>query len=200
MALVALAISACDTRTSVGDIDASPARLEPLPGKILKSCRAVPRLGPACPTMVPSWSGRVRSYDAHLPGTWGFVMEVGEPAAPLSEAPPQTVHLNVFTGAEVAEPARNLRPAPNFERPLRWRWHPWLIDEDVTWNGRTGRVVLWPENPTEIESDHVSFDWVEDGRYYRVSLKAWRPVEESVATLRAVVGSIGNGKTDSAEV
>ena len=189
--------AACDRRTSVSDIDASPARLELLPPEIVKSCRSVPGLDPACPTRVPEWSGRVRHYDAHLPGTWGFVLEVGEPDATLAEGPPGTVHVNVFTGAEVAEEPRNLREAPDFERPLRWRWHPWLIDDEVTWNGRTGRVVLLREAPHDIESGHVAFEWVEGGEHFRVSVKAWRPLEESVATLREVVASIGHGRSRS---
>ena len=145
VALLGVFLSACARETTVDDIDASPASLERLPKNVVESCRRVPSLVEACPTEVPAAAADLRSYDAHIPGTWGFIVEAGESETSFDQAPPEAVEVHVFAGAEVARPAHNLQHAPNFERPLA----------------------------------------------YRVSLKAWEPLESSVATLRAVVRSIG---------
>lgn len=177
---------------SVDDIDAAPAVLKPLPQQVWKRCASVPTLREACPSKVPVGMGELRSYDARLPGLWGFVIEFGDPSAVTTgEGPPELVEVHLVAGEALAEPTRNLKAAPDLERAGRWRWRPWLLDDDVTWGDETGRVVLWPENPGDLSSDHVSFDWSEDGTRYRLSLRAWDPLEESVATLEAVVESMG---------
>lgn len=136
--------------------------------------------------------GELRSYDARVPGLWGFVIEIGDPnAATSGGGPPELVEVQVTAGEALDEPVRNLKPTSDLERAGRRRWRPWLLDDDARWGSRTGRVVLWPEDPGAPTSAHLSFDWSENGTSYRISLRAWEPLDESIATLRAVVESVG---------
>ena len=178
---------------SVEGIGARPAALKRLPPEVIRRCASVPTLRGVCPTKVPAAAGELRAFDAHLRGLWGFIVEAGDPGALDGKAdPPDLVEVHLIAGDGLGDPIRNLKPAPDLERVARWRWRPWLLDEEVTWGGRTGRVVLWPERPGNITSDHVSFDWSERGTRFRLSLRAWEPIQESVATLEAVVRSVGH--------
>jgi hypothetical protein len=61
----------------------------------------------------------------------------------------------------------------------------------VRWSGRSGRLILAPPFPLGgIDGNHVIFRWRQDEMDYRLSLHAWEPFTESVATLRAIIGSL----------
>jgi hypothetical protein len=62
---------------------------------------------------------------------------------------------------------------------------------DARWNGRSGRLVLAPPYPRGgINGNHLLFRWREGGTRYQLSLHAWEPLTETVAALRAIVGSL----------
>jgi hypothetical protein len=60
-----------------------------------------------------------------------------------------------------------------------------------TWNGRTGELVLAPSYPHGgMEGDHLVFRWAQEGEDFSLSLHAWDPLEETKATLKALVESL----------
>jgi hypothetical protein len=61
-----------------------------------------------------------------------------------------------------------------------------------SWAGHRGELILAPPftYSDSIHADHLIFLWRSDGRDHAVSLHAWEPFTESVATLQAVVDSI----------
>jgi hypothetical protein len=60
-----------------------------------------------------------------------------------------------------------------------------------TWNGRTGELLLAPSYPHGgMEGDHLVFRWTQGGLDFSLSLHAWDPLEETKATLRALVESL----------
>lgn len=60
-----------------------------------------------------------------------------------------------------------------------------------TWGGHAGTQYLAPEFPEGgIDGGHLVFAWNEGDVEAAVSLHAWRPLEQAVATLKAVVSSI----------
>jgi hypothetical protein len=58
------------------------------------------------------------------------------------------------------------------------------------WAGRSGSLVLAPpEELGGIVGDHIVFRWREGNVEYALSLHAWEPFIEAVASLRAVTES-----------
>jgi hypothetical protein len=70
------------------------------------------------------------------------------------------------------------------------RQTPVLLDAH-SWAGRQGALALAPAFPAGgVDGDHLVYRWEECDREYAISLHAWKPLDESVATLRALVESV----------
>jgi hypothetical protein len=61
----------------------------------------------------------------------------------------------------------------------------------VRWGGRPGVLILAPPYLYGGQAgNHLIFRWREGRRTYHLSLHAWEPFLETVATLRAIVASL----------
>jgi hypothetical protein len=180
--------------------DARAVPLVPLASKRSAYCERSALLRRACPRLVP----RVRAaYQSHLAvdlAGRGLRLDIfnlergGEyPAEPELNRPPRMAHL-VIAGGEVE------RSAPVFDlagRP-RVRLRNGLVRLQrvrsfsfgrVRWSGLRGDLFLAPSYPRGgMLGNHLVFRWGGDRRYI-VSLHAWEPLTEAVATLKAIVAS-----------
>ena len=172
---------ACGEDTSVPPEQPPRAEAVPLvdtPSKVFIECSSHPELKPACPRQVPEVEdvGFQRATASREGNTWVFFAEWNAPRPGIDKrnAPPAFAHVNVLAGA--------LEQRHGFE------------SEDLgerKWGGRSGRLMLAPSYPQGgLEGDHLIFVWSHDDMQYSVSLHAWEPVEETEATLEAMVGSL----------
>jgi hypothetical protein len=183
-----------------GSDDPGPAgagyepQLMALPDRALEKCLKGESLRPACPLEVP-WIEAGTFHRSTAPKEdWPiFSAEWGAPTAKLSarNAPPRFAHLVVHAPRRGAFPFKMPSEiAPESSGPEDQRRNPLLLDTP-TWDGRDGMLVLAPSFPFGgIDGDHLIFQWHESGGNYAVSLHAWRPLAEPIATLRAIVASI----------
>jgi hypothetical protein len=59
---------------------------------------------------------------------------------------------------------------------------------DYVWGGTDGTLVLAPIFPLGgVDGDHLIYRWDRDGVEYSISLHAWTPLAETMATLHAIV-------------
>jgi hypothetical protein len=66
-----------------------------------------------------------------------------------------------------------------------------LLLETQSWAGRQGTLVLAPAFPAGgVDGDHLVYRWEEGDQEYALSLHAWKPLDECVATLRVLVESV----------
>ena len=183
-----------------------PAELVPLAPRRLEHCRRAVLLRPACPHLVP----RVRApYLGNLstgllrPGSASrlavFNLERGgeDPRRPERNRPPRMGHLVVAAGEVEALSAgafASSRSARLRNGLLRLERSRPLELGPVRWAGRRGRLLLAPPYLRGgMLGNHLVFRWRQRGTDFVVSLHAWEPLREAVATLRAIVGSTGRG-------
>jgi hypothetical protein len=177
-----------------------PVELVPLATKSRASCRRSPLLRPVCPSRAP----RVRApYLSHL------ARDLARPAAQLDvfdlergvmraeherNRPPAAAHLALLAGdtERIApwsepwgEPPRPLRDGVLRERrgaPVSFG----LVDV----GGRRALLFLAPPYPTGgYLGNHLVLVWGARGARRAVSLHAWEPLTEAVATLLRLVPS-----------
>jgi hypothetical protein len=140
-----------------------------------------------------------------------WIFEAGAPAGLPPDAPPNVRGKRVAYGRRTRPPhyvhiiiyASRRSLAPRF--PFVWprgtvhavndhllrldRTTPILFGQR-TWAGRRGTLILAPPLAFGGENgDHLAFRWTQDGIDRVVSLHAWTPLREAIATLRAVVRS-----------
>jgi hypothetical protein len=67
-----------------------------------------------------------------------------------------------------------------------------LLLGNVRWAARNGVLALAPPPRAEggLVANHLMFTWRQGARLYAVTLHAWEPFTQTVATLRAVVASL----------
>jgi hypothetical protein len=174
--------------------------LQRLPAGALGKCESSLLLRPACPTRIPAapYDPQSAIYDARLSRqfpsrdahTFNLQWGCETPGRPERNRPPRMVHLLLVAGA--VEP---VFPVGVHAEPRDGLMHTkrrvGLDLGSVRWSGRSGRLILAPPVPFGgVEGNHVIFNWREGGIDYRLSLHAWEPFMESVATLRATVGSL----------
>jgi hypothetical protein len=191
-----LLVTACDTSGPVrlGETSATSVALFPTPPKILKKCERYPQLEPACPTRVPIVDdANFRRARASNSGEnlWVFFAEWNAPHSGLTNknAPPAFAHVNAFAGDVQMMAGFHIDQAsendPSTERVSG------LSYGERTWNGRAGELLLAPSYPHGgMEGDHLVFRWTQEGEDYSLSLHAWDPLEETRATLKALVESL----------
>ena len=182
---------------SEGSDPGSNAEAMPLmamPPKMLAGCTRFEELRPACPAMVPeieksAFSSSKASREAKE--LWVFFAEWNVPRRGLSEknAPPQFAHVNAYAAVPdmmVQFESEELGDdSPSGTRTTA------LTLGERTWNGRTGELVLAPSYPHGgLEGDHLIFEWTQDDLTYSLSLHAWDSLDETEATLEAMVESI----------
>nr|MBA2600272.1 hypothetical protein [Actinomycetota bacterium] len=173
---------------------ANPLPLTNTPPKMLASCRRFAELEPACPTKVPvieksAFTRAKASQEAEQ--LWVFFAEWNAPRRGLSEknAPPAFAHLNAYAATPEMMIQFESEEATD-ETPAGTRTTGVVFGER-TWNGRTGELLLAPSYPHGgLEGDHLVFEWTQDDLTYSLSLHAWDSLDETEATLRAMVESL----------
>ena len=220
VASFAALIASCTTAESDGPPSdplgtaASPAAVDlaPLPDDAAATCQRVPQLRAVCPALIPAFEGvALRSSTFRQGRHWTFTSEggTGPYANPRRNRPPGFVHVVAQSGElsdafetftyttsdfvtvrdglmGSAERRRLAALGRSGETPMG------LFLGKRTWNRHHGGLVLAPPFTAidSIHADHLIFLWRSDGRDRAVSLHAWEPFTESLATLRAVVDSM----------
>jgi hypothetical protein len=167
-----------------------------LPDSHALKCRRLGPLRPACPRSIPRVEVSQERARAFRSGRAHFVFfsewSGPYPGVSRKNAPPRFVHLVVHAGdLEQALPFHWPQESMRVPDPIPTkRREPVLLDH-VTWSDKGGDLVLAPSFPSGgLDGDHVIFRWGEDGDEYAVSLHAWAPLDDTIATLKAVVASI----------
>jgi hypothetical protein len=170
-----------------------------MPARALRACRASSLLRPACPARVPEadydprseiFDARVFALEAGAPQTFNFQWGGETPGRPERNRPPRMVHLVLIGGDFENEFSVGAREEPR--NGLLGRHRRFALDlGPVHWSGRTGRLLLAPPFPLGgINGNHLLFQWRAQRVEYQLSLHAWEPFSEAVATLRAILGSL----------
>jgi hypothetical protein len=165
-----------------------------LPAKATEKCRRDDAVRPVCPTEVPKVkTGSFHHITAPQPDWPVFSAEWNAPYPKLTErnAPPRLAHVVVHAEHRHMFPFK--WPSESHPRGsgIMDKREDALLLDTPTWGGRAGALVLAPSFPSGgIDGDHLVFRWEQDGRVFAISLHAWRPLNESVATLQAIVESI----------
>jgi hypothetical protein len=180
-----------------------PVRLIPLSATKLDHCERSGLLRAACPRVVPRVGAPYLS-NLSVELTGRSVLDVfnlergGEyPRAPERNAPPRMAHVVAVAGnVERLASFREPRDEPGNEvrdgLVRRSRAAP-LSFGHVRWGGRLGALYLMPSYPRGgMLGNHLVFSWRQDERPYALSLHAWEPLTESVATLRSMVEGLPN--------
>ena len=181
------------------------------PRRVLAVCQRVPALAKACPARIPISEGgfRFNSFDAGP--YWTFTAEAGSGPHedPERNKPPQFVHAVVQGGDvsaafetftfSISDPVGVRDGLMRSEERRRLamlgragRTPQALFLGSVTWSDLNGELILVPsfQFVDSIHADHIMFLWKTEESGYAVSLHAWEPFAESVATLEAVVASL----------
>jgi hypothetical protein len=165
-----------------------------MPAKAMEKCLKGETLRPVCPGKLP----RIELDTFHTitapRADWPvFSAEWSAPSPKLAEknAPPRFTHLVVQAEHRDMFPFKwPSKPHPQSSAIKDKRKEALLLDTP-TWGEIEGALVLAPSYPFGgIDGDHLIFRWEQAGKIYALSLHAWRPLNESIATLRAVVASI----------
>ena len=155
-------------------------RMERTPAYVLAYCAHSARLLATCPRVLPKmiqprphWETNVCT-EGH-PGCLGLRYDVLDLLdAGNGSKPPVWSHIAVYAG--------DLRKAFPFRTTLVGVY---------PWHGRYGTVVRAPPYPAGGEvGGHLIFRWRAGRTGFAVSLHAWSPVAEPLATLRAMVLSL----------
>jgi hypothetical protein len=170
--------------TTVSEPPAPAVALVPTPEDALAACRSSPLLRRACPRLVPEapydqrpevYVVEVRPGGRGAPDTFNLQWGAEDPARPERNRPPRLSHLVVVAGRS----GTTLRGIAT--RVLR----------RTTWEGRRGRLLLAAPYPRGgLLGDHLIFRWRDGRREYAASLHEWKPFQETVDTLEAVVASM----------
>jgi hypothetical protein len=201
-ALAAAGLLVVSSGCSYGDPEARKGRagsgataLQVIPARALALCRSRSPLRDACPHVVPrapAYAARIIPRDGL--GYTTLDVHVSWPHGdPRRNRPPRFVHV-VLEGGDV-EAALEFPRVPAADRVEAVLGRPratGLVLGQRRWGGRTGTLLLAPsfDRSSTIHGDHLLFIWREHGSGHLVSLHAWKPFDETVATLRAMVASI----------
>jgi hypothetical protein len=157
------------------------------PPNVFRRCTRSALLRPACPRAVPR-----AAYDADAataavyPATRGFPETFDLQSFRATR--PRMVHVVLQVNVAFAF---SLRPRRADEVLLDPGRRAGIVLGSRTWNARHGRLLLAPPYPTGgIVGSHLVFRWRDGGARYDLTLHAWRPLPEAVATLEAIVASL----------
>ena len=177
-----------------------PVPLVPLAPANIEHCERSGLLRAVCPRLVPRVGADFLSHlSVELTGR--HVLDVfnlergGEyPGRPERNRPPRMAHVVAVAGnierlASFTEP--HGQPSELRDGLLRRTRTAPLSLGRVRWARRTGLLYLMPSFPRGgMLGNHLVFSWREDGRRAALSLHAWEPLTESVATLERLVGRL----------
>jgi hypothetical protein len=165
-------------------------RLAALPKAQLAKCTASRLLRPTCTPWVPRVDGRYRAQFARdgklVPAAHVFNLEYFV----ASEKPPKGAHVASAAGAvrrltPYADPTGRSRAVP-LSTPVDVNRRKPVSFGARNWNRRRGILYLAPPHGGMF-GDHLVFQWQRGERMYVVSLHTWWPLEETAATLKAMV-------------
>jgi hypothetical protein len=194
-------IPACEDRPATGPATRSPpvqpVGLSPLPPRLRETCVRVEVLAARCPAELPVTETRYRvrelDYGTDSYRVVEFAANAPYPRIGHRNAPPRFAHV-VLKGGDLSKafyfewpsgPVVHVVDALEGDRQT-----PLMLDTQ-SWAARRGTLVLAPAFPAGgVDADHLIYRWAEDGREYALSLHAWRPIDECVATLRVLVESV----------
>jgi hypothetical protein len=172
-------------------------RLVGLPPRLREKCLRVEVLSARCPAEVPATETRYRVRELEY-GTDSYRVMDFESNAPYPKigrrnAPPRFAHV-VLKGGDLTKafyfewPSGPMVPvADALEGDRRTA----VLLGSQLWAGSEGTLVLAPAFPAGgVDGDHLVYRWEEGDREYAMSLHAWKPFDECVATLRALVESV----------
>jgi hypothetical protein len=185
--------------------------MEEVPAKILAECMRFRDVSRACPSRLPFAAAySARGFEVGELQT--VSIEAGFPHSdPRRNRPPSFAHVVVQAGElsiafdtfEYATAGPPTAPRDGlmqskerralYEIGRSGRTPVALFLGAVTWNDRAGTLALVPpfEAVGSIHADHIVFRWQQDGAEYALSLHAWEPFLESMATLEEIVSSLG---------
>jgi hypothetical protein len=207
VALVACGVVGGPARVRTGPADPVPADVMETPDQLLQECLGTEVVARACPRVVPATEDPYRggSIDFGTPRFAAVDMSSSVPHEdrPSRNRPPRFAHVVIEAGehrtflrlAASKEAADMRTEAPawrgDWESLLRRpRQAPVLLSEPG-WGRRDGSLFLFPAYPTGgMLGDHLVFMWDLAGVDYVISLHVWSPIDEAVATLQAMVGSV----------
>jgi len=193
--LVLLAAGTGIALVAAGSSQAVPSRpLVPLPSGQLARCQASALLRPSCIRKVPRVTG---NYDAAKGSDRaGPVFHVFNLEHFVPSRPPKGAHITVAAGAvwrltPYADPDRRSRSVQLTEKVRRASRTRPVSFGHRGWHGRKGILYLAPSYPDGgMLGDHLVFQWGRGNHLRVVSLHAWAPLEETAATLRAMVETL----------
>lgn len=108
--------------------------------------------------------------------------------------PPLWAHISILAGRIIRSPAFPFR-YPTNGPPVALRdgllsggsATPVFLG-NTRWGRKDGTLVLAPSYPDGgMQADHLIFRWTYQGIEHMISIHAWAPLEQAVATLHAVV-------------
>jgi len=174
-----------------------PVPMTSPPAWFTDACRSL-RTRPICPSLVPAGPTSyisvfsVPHWQVSDPGSSDLLsVEWGGPGRhPARNHPPVFAHLELAAG----DARFGRRPAAAF-----------VTARDGMMAGREGemaapvvhlRASRWPYGGSLVLGDcwgnHLCYRWRHAGHWYQIDMHGWEPFTQTVATLRAVVGSIGS--------
>jgi hypothetical protein len=163
------------------------------PAWLLAACRAL-RTRPICPQQIPAASPSYVNvfFEPSIVGPGGrqdwLSVEWGTPHGDTANnRPPGFLHLDLRAGA-IPLNKRFQRPpvAPRDGLFLTRSAGPLPLGHP-RWAGRSGVLVLG-----DCFGNHLCFRWPEQTVGYQIDLHGWEPFSETVAALRATVGSLSS--------
>lgn len=183
-------------------LPARAVRMMATPPRVLRLCRRSPLLRAICPRQLPfvNHLSSEPAYTASLcrvghPGCAGLRWDDLEiEHAGDGSHPPIWAHLSIAAGefrhgrpTEFHWPTNHTPVAPHngLWKAKRRRA---LFLGNVRWGTRTGDLILAPSYPAGgMMSDHLIFYFRSHGHDQLLSLHAWEPFDQAVATLRHIV-------------
>jgi len=186
--------------------------MENTPRSVLRTCERLSLLRAACPRQLPYVDGVTYGISVGQGARYETLsLEVGVPygAPPFSQlrrnGPPGVVHIVIQSGGlreafggfhfDRAVRSRPVRPRDGLlirlvrRSETQRRELKGIYFGRVRWGTHLGQLVL-ADSADSIDADHLIFRWREGGVPHALSLHAWEPLLQTVATLRAIVVSV----------
>lgn len=201
LSLILLSTTACGARSVSDALPTSPtvqpAMLGRLPRHLREVCLQIEVLAPRCPADLPATESRYHvrelDYGTDAYRVVDFEANAPYPGISLNNAPPRFAHV-VLKGGDLTKafyfewPSETTVPitdALNADRQAP------LLLEPQPWSRPEGSLALAPRVPAGgVDGDHLVYRWEEGKREYAMSLHAWMPLGECVATLGVLIASI----------
>jgi hypothetical protein len=133
-----------------------------------------------------------RSDSFDRPPTFHFEWNAPSPGVTRKNSPPRFTHLVVQRGSvKRILGFESPTAVSGIPEPVPRRREQALLLGRYSWADRKGSLVLAPSYPFGgVNGDHLVFRWSEGQDGAAISLHAWIPLADAVATLQAVVASI----------